>query len=114
MFNDKLISTKDVDVVTTADVVDVLTTCKILPLSVGVAKVLSPLKKVVASLVPDAVSLASETELSAKLDVVTLPAPSDDIIVLPPVSCIVSTFKIAVIMLLSCMHRNMIYIVMHY
>jgi hypothetical protein len=36
----------------------------------ALANVLSPLKKVVASLVPVAVSLASETELSASLAVV--------------------------------------------
>ena len=40
----------------------------------GTEKVLSPLKKVVASLVPVAVSLASETELSASLAVVIVPS----------------------------------------
>jgi hypothetical protein len=40
----------------------------------ALAKVLSPLRNVVASLVPVAVSLASETELSASLAVVTVPS----------------------------------------
>ena len=56
--------TKDVPVVLKLVVSSDITTCKTLPLSVGTAKVLSPLKKVVISLVPVAVSLASETVLS--------------------------------------------------
>ena len=62
--------TKELEV----ELLDVLsvavTTCNTFP-PPAYAKVLSPLKKVVASLVPDAVSLASETEASFNFAVVT-------------------------------------------
>ena len=63
--------TNEVDVVVLLVLSVAVKTCNTFP-PPAAAKVLSPLRKVVASLVPVAVSLASETELSESLAVVTV------------------------------------------